>query len=58
MLQGRASSAGTCEVSVIGGAWEYLQLKETIKGEERLVLSEKRQNGRNGLIYCLPTNCK
>lgn len=58
MLQGRASSTGICGVSVIGGAWECLQMKETLNGEEGLVLSGKRQNGRNGLVYCLHTNSK
>lgn len=50
MSQGRASSAGMCKVSMIGGAWKYLQMKETLNGEEGLVLSGKRRNGRNGLI--------
>lgn len=58
VLQGRAGSAGRCGGSVIGGGWESLQVKETLDGEEGLVRSGKRQNGRNGLIYCLRTNSK
>lgn len=54
-LQGRASSVGRCGVSVIGGAWKRLPMKETLHGEEGLVLFGKRQNG---WIYCLHTNSK
>lgn len=37
-LQGTASTAGTCGVSVIGGVCECLQMKEHLNGEEGWVL--------------------